>query len=295
MRLFNSKSWFFILVLNSLIFSPLLVRADSFTDRIRQFIHRDPAGYFIHIEDMLGEGADSSFDKHPRYLPNEMNCTTWYQTAIATGLAVDASQVPLILDQIRYFKGIISYATRVHFTDNNVRLKQGLLEPVVFSGVKRLHKSVKLDYPHFKKDHGYACPLYEEKFKTSEVDYYSPDDFLKQSETLEDGVYLMYPVASDHYIELFGQTSGPMGLVHGILLDVDNSKLGAFRAMISHASITRKTVVTKPLITYIQSKATQNFLGYTLWKINPDWKGESPTDAELKEVQPLLDCEKNLK
>lgn len=280
-----------LLVVLHLFSSP--VWADTFTEKIRQFIYRDPSTYFIHINDMLGEGA-GYFDADPRYLPHEMNCTTWYQTAIATALSQDKEQVPEWLDKIRYFRGVVGFSTRIHFTDNTARMTSSLFEPVVFEGVRPQSKLVHLNYPHFRSQHNYTCPLYEEKFKESAITYYLGNDFLKQSEILADGVYLVYPVASDRYIAAFGQSSGPMGLVHGLLLDIDSSKFGIQRAMVSHASITRKTVVTKPLAEYIHSPATQNFLGYTLWKINSEWQSQKPTGAETKEIEHLLQCEKNI-
>lgn len=264
--------------------------------KIREFIRGRPDGVNIHIEDMLGEGP-GHFDPEPRYLPAEMNCTTWLQSAIVAGYARNEDEKTTIMDKIRYFYGLPGYSTRVHFTDSWVYLNPGPLKPHQFPACGTVDKkTVKVDYNFFKKNKNYTCPLYEEKKDTFDIDYYKPADFLECAKSLKPNVYVIFPVATERYIKIFGKPSGPMGLVHGLILDVTPDE-GAPQKVIHHASITRRAVISKNLETYITSPATKNFLGYTLWELDPNWDYKAASGAppdEINKINELLECEKNL-
>ncbi len=265
-------------------------------EKIRSFIQSSSTGgYNIHIRDMLGEGP-GHFDPDPRYLPAEMNCTTWLQSAIVAGYAANEEEKPAIMDKLRYFYGIPGYSTRKHFTDNWLTLDPAPLRPVSYGNTPRNTKKTIPDYSLFKQNKNYTCPLWEEKNREITVDYLTPDYFLKFVKTLPPNLYVIFPVASVGYIQLFGKKAGPMGLVHGLILDVQE-KNGQKTQTIHHASITRRAVISKDVEIYVTSKATKKFLGYTLWELDPDWDYKAlpgPSADEWKQINELLECEKKL-
>lgn len=271
--------------------------------RIRSFIATTasaPDRYKIYIYDMLGEGA-GHFDSEPRYHATEMNCTTWLQMALAYGYADRSQEIPAVLDHLRYFYGVPGYGTRKHFTDNWLTLEPAPLKKVDLSSCGPVKtKILKPDYAFFKQNKKYSCALLEEKNPSVTIEYIEPQQLDGCARRLENGVYFVFPVSSDPYIARYGKESGPMGMVHGLIMDVRNvtSGEGGVKAItVHHASITKKRVVSRGLNEYVLGKASSLFAGYTIWGLDLGWDYKAKTEIPAEDktrIEESLRCEDGL-
>lgn len=277
--------------------------ADMVLARIRSFIATTasaPDRYKIYIYDMLGEGA-GHFDSEPRYHATEMNCTTWLQMALAHGYSSSSQEIPAVLDRVRYFYGVPGYGTRKHFTDNWLTLEPAPLKKMDLSSCGPVKtKILKPDYAFFKQNKKYSCALLEEKNPSVTIEYIEPQQLDGCARRLENGVYFIFPVSSDPYIARYGKESGPMGMVHGLIMDVRNmtSGEGGVKAItVHHASITKQRVVSRGLNEYVLGKASSLFAGYTIWGLDLGWDSTASSEipaAEKTRIDELLRCEKGL-
>jgi hypothetical protein len=65
----------------------------------------------------LGEGADGQFDQDPRCRFDKFDCQTYVETVLAMSRSDDHSSFEREMDLIRYHQGIVSFATRLHFSE----------------------------------------------------------------------------------------------------------------------------------------------------------------------------------
>ena len=235
-------------------------------ERLRDVLYQYYPDQVVQYADDLGEGK-GAFDPDPRIDFSKVNCTTWWQQVIAKGYAATPKEELEVLDRIRYYDGAIGFATRKHFLDRAL-----LLDPVPFENIEEakisgckadVRRDVVLQLSHFTQSHRFACSLYRADVEEIRFAYFSPNALLQCLDNLSDGVYMIFPVASRQYNEIWGKKSGPMGRVHGLILD---KEVGV--AQVYHASIDKNKVQRLPAQSYIESLAAVNFDGYQLYRLH---------------------------
>jgi hypothetical protein len=97
-------------------------------------------------------------------------------------------------------------------------------------------------------------------------------------------VYLVFPIAMDRYIEVWGKKSGPMGRVHGLILNQEEGN-----SQVYHASVKQKSVQSTPLSEYVSSGAAGLFQGYQVYMLSSSFSAAKP---KSEQHQHALDCEK---
>ena len=136
---------------------------------LRDKLKNPPVGMEVSYKNHLGEGGNS-FASMPRYNPNKVNCTTWWQQLLAESYTESKSDLLNVLDNIRYYGDLVSFGTRKHFLDHHL-----LEEPAPLVDLNnkvnrecsddKIHET-NLDINLFKKNTNYRCPLaFEEKSK----------------------------------------------------------------------------------------------------------------------------------
>ena len=256
---------------------------------IRDILYQSHFEQQVQYTDMLGEGA-GHFDSDPRINWEEVNCTTWWQQVIAKGYSETQREELEILDRIRYFDGVVGFGTRKHFLDRALDIDPAPLINIDTQDyllcLPDRQKSVELNLPLFTKNQNYACPLYKPDQIHSSFSYFSPNALLSCASRLPDGIYVLFPIAMDEYIAVWGQRSGPMGRVHGLILNQEGGS-----SQVYHASIKQKRVQTLPLLDYISSASAGLFEGYQLFMLSPEFP-----EAKEKTTthQQALDCEQRI-
>lgn len=254
---------------------------------IRDILYQTHPHQKVQYTDMLGEG-EGFFDDDPRILWDDVNCTTWWQQVIAKGYAQTDREEVRILDRIRYYDGVIGYGTRKHFLDRAMDL-----DPVPFRNIDTQNyllcmpdqkKSVQLDTERFTQNKSYQCPLYQPKRIHSSFSYFSPNALLSCVPNIPSGIYLIFPIAMDRYIEVWGKESGPMGRVHGLILDKDGTSANVY-----HASIQEKKVHGMTLLEYVSSGAAGLFEGYQIYMLESNFP---PIRYNTDHYQQITDCER---
>src|SRR2546430_13172791 len=101
-----------------------------------------------------------------------------------------------------------------------------------------------------------------------DVSYLSPDDTVSVTRVLPAGYYFLFGVATAHYQKLYGKNSGPMGLVHGLIVevrgdpktrDVDDD------VIVYHASTSAKRVMHEPFAKYAKKMKQKMHKGYAVY------------------------------
>lgn len=69
-----------------------------------------------YLVDPLGEGADGTFDRDPRFREDGFDCTTFVETVVSVAKAKRKVDILNYMDTIRYKFGQVSFETRNHFT-----------------------------------------------------------------------------------------------------------------------------------------------------------------------------------
>lgn len=254
---------------------------------IRDILYLSHPEQTVKYTDMLGEGV-GFFDYDPRMKWDEVNCTTWWQQVLAKGYAHTDKEELEILDRIRYYDGVVGFGTRKHFLDRALDI-----DPVPLINIETQDfllcmpdekRSVSLDLPLFTSHKNYSCPLYRPNRIHSSFSYFSPNALLRCAENLHDGIYLVFPIAMDRYIEVWGQQSGPMGRVHGLILNQEEG-----HSQVYHASVKQQKVLSKPLLEYVSSGAAGLFQGYQVYMLSSSFPPAKPKEEHH---QKALDCEK---
>ena len=126
-----------------------------------------------------------------------------------------------------------------------------------------------------------------------DLEYLKNEGLLQCTKTLPSGYYVMFAVASDRYLELY-PASGPMGLVHSIVLQLDPLPKGASErpldnARIYHASTKAGGVRSVGLKQYLEWNQSIH-LGYVIYELDPNWDFQAPMPM-TDEIRELLHCE----
>lgn len=260
-------------------------------------------GLKVVYQDVLGEGP-GSWDPDPRYPAGEVNCITWLQLLLAEAYGSTPDEKLAILDRIRYFDGRVGFGFRKHFTDQWTAIDPMPLRQVDFrscpSGNVQSYK-LDLDTEMFQKSIKFECPLYHMDRTAVELDLVPPHGLVQCGDRLAEGYYVIFPVASDRYLQKYGGFSGPMAQVHAVLLEVPPAApAGAApeardsgRFKIYHASISRGQVVETELAPYLLHMWNL-YRGYVVYELVPgwDWRSAPAMDDKAKAV---AECESKLK
>jgi hypothetical protein len=258
-------------------------------------------GLRVVLEDILGEG-EGAWDSDPRYPTDTVSCTVWLQLLIseAYGEGLKIEDKIRIMDRVRYYGGHVAYGLRKHYVDHWLAIDPkpfDLIDLSSFDGFRR--RVIELDYERFKSFHGYSCSLYREDLRKIEVEYLTSEGFRNYVETLEPGYYISFPMAGDKYLEMYGKNSGPMGMVHSVILEVNpmaeqavNPYPKSASAAIYHASTFRGSVVKMELPEYINKMQTI-FDGYTVFELDYTWDFRAPA-IEDEAVENIKRCEASL-
>lgn len=264
----------------------------DFTGRVREALERTRNIKVIY-QDVLGEGP-GSWDPDPRYPGDTVNCITWLHLLLAETYGKTAEEKLQVMDRLRYFGGHPGFGLRKHYIDQWTELDPLPLRKVDFgfcpqSAVSR-HR-LDLTPASFAKNVSYGCPLYGQARASFELDVVPPHGLVQCAGRLPEGYYVLFPVASDRYLQRYGALSGPMGQVHAVLLSVESppgtppeARDGAELA-VYHASISRGKVVEAKLGSYVLHMWNL-YRGYVLYELVPDWsfKDQPPLDEEARAI-----------
>ncbi len=279
-----------ILTISILLISQAFAQ-DFNTLRVRKLLSEQQQ-IVVNYRNSLGEGLDG-FDPLPRSNLSEVNCTTWWQQILAQGYAKDEGDFLRILDRIRYYEGRVSFGTRKHFLDTALILERTPFKKIegVFGQICETDKKLllTLDHEKFKTHKKYFCSLIGEQTKKIEINYLSPQKSKECIQALSPGIYMIFPIAGNRYNKIWGKNSGPMGHVHGIILDIQTGR----KATIYHASVSDKKVSNTSFDEYINSTNARLFLGYNIYNLEPVWGNDSSKKFE-KIHKEILSCEKKL-
>jgi len=192
--------------------------------------------------------------------------------------------------------GHVGFGLRKHYVDQWMQLDPGPFErmdPAACGPVRR--RVVHLEPETFLRSVGYPCPLYGMDRRDYTIDYTATADFVVCIRRLAPGYYVLNAIATDRYLQRYGQTSGPMGLVHAIFLQVrpPSPDAGGERQLIvHHASVVLHRLVHEPF-TQLVDRNTGVYDGFVAYRLNPrwDWRRAVPLTAETAALQR---CEREL-
>jgi len=248
----------------------------------------------VVYEDVLGEGTNG-WDSNPRYPHKRVNCLVWLQLVISEIYGKGLSDKTVVMDRLRYYGGHVGFALRKHYVDQWLAFEP---EPLVRidlkgCGVSTAQKLIRLSPRVLLEDRNYPCSLYRMEDVTFELEYLKREALLQCTKKLPSGYYLMFAVASDKYLELY-PSSGTMGLVHSIILQLDPLPKGATErplenARIHHASTRAEGVRSVGLRQYLEVHQSMH-LGYVIYELDPAWDFQKPMPI-TDEIQQLLKCE----
>jgi hypothetical protein len=254
--------------------------------------HRNVA---VVYQDVLGEGP-GHWDPDPLYPSGSVNCIIWLDLLLADTYGSTPAEKEQVMNRLRYFKGQIAFGTRKHFTDNWMAFDP---EPLVRTDLSACpgvqNQEIQLDPDRFRASVGYKCPLYKMRDTSFEIPFVSGDGLVQCAAGFRPGYYVVFPLASDRYLQKYGANSGPMGQVHAVLLKVpaEGAGVNGSDLTVYHASISSGRVVETRLPAYIRTMANL-FRGYALYELDPawDWKRKPSADKEAREI---LSCEAKMK
>lgn len=255
-------------------------------------------GLRVVKEDVLGEGA-GAWDPDPRYPVDAVNCLTWLQLLLCEVYAGGGDRIA-VMDRVRYYGGHVAYGTRKHFLDHWLALEPAPLRRIPVGHLPQCRRgAVELDFGHFKEFHRYPCRLYREDVTKIEYDYLTLDGMLEFVPVLRPGYYVAFAAAKARYLELFGKGSGPMGLVHSLVIHVGETAEGGADAgdhtagaEVFHASTLLGAVTRVGLAEYLESMWSV-FDGYALFDLDPSWDAAAPA-AEDEAMRSIRRCESTL-
>jgi hypothetical protein len=114
----------------------------------------------------------------------------------------------------------------------------------------------------------------------------SPEKAITCAEFLDGGIYFAFPVASPRYLRIWGKRSGPMGLVHGLIINKENNL-----STVYHASIDRKEVASESFSRYVRAPGSRLFKGYKIFSIAPFYNPDKEKKFTRENFNNILSCE----
>jgi len=255
---------------------------------------RATLGLKVVFEDVLGEG-ESGWDSNPRYPHKAVNCIVWLQLVLSEIYGKRLPDKTVVMDRLRYYGGHVGFSLRKHYVDQWLAFEP---EPLLRidpkrCGVTTARKSIQLSPRILLADRNFPCRLYKMEDVAFDLEYLKNEALLQCTKTLPSGYYVMFAVASDKYLELY-PGSGPMGLVHSIILQLDPLPKGGSErplenARIHHASTRAGGVRSVGLKQYLEWNHAIH-LGFVIYELDPNWDFRAPIPM-TDEIRQLLKCE----
>lgn len=243
----------------------------------------------VVYQDILGEGRDG-WDLDPLYPDQVVNCIVWIRKVVAEAIGETGIEKRRVMDELRYYYGQRGFSLRKHFTARWMKLDPGPFQRVDRNCVYS-KKRFELDLDRFTESLQYGCDLYEEDENRFLIQYLNPKNFLNCAADLNTGWYFLFGVPSEKYNKIFGKKSGPMALVHGMILEADLEN----RLWIYHASTDSGKVEKEPLQNYVDRMAYRRHIGYQIYSLDPYWQPKKRLPSSVKDqVRELLACEREL-
>ena len=275
---------FFIELLGSLAHSAP-GGVDDFSTRMGKAISQSQQDMRIELSDMLGEG-ESAWDSDPRYPTESLNCMTWLQWVLA--MAYSPNDLSVGLDSIRYYQSEPYFTTRKHYIDRWVMLEPGPLLSVAETLEGHKRKTIQLDLSKLKSERQYTCELYAPFQSEVTFSYLSSEDFLNVYSTLKADWYVVFPVAKPAYYTVLYPSSGPMGQVHSMVLDLRVQTPKLWHASIDYGRVVHETPEQ------FAHRMRDLIEGFTVYALNPNWTPQKQTTAMLPSTAQSIECEKAL-
>ncbi|MES1242782.1 MAG: N-acetylmuramoyl-L-alanine amidase-like domain-containing protein [Acidobacteriota bacterium] len=271
----------------------------GFAQRVREALERT-RGVKVVYQDVLGEG-NGAWDPDPRYPTDTVNCITWLQLLMAEVYGGNQQEKQAVLDRVRYFDGHVGFGFRKHFTDQWTELDPMPLRRVDYStcpnsAMSKMH--LELEPARYQKNIRYACPLYHMDKTSFDLDVVPGQGLVQCSRFLPPGYFILFPVASERYLDKYAGLSGPMGQVHAVLVEVPNfpppggEPRDPAKYKVFHASITSGKVVETELGSFVLNMWNL-YRGYMVYELVPDWDWRS-TPTLTAEGKAIASCESAL-
>lgn len=271
----------------------------AFTLRVREALERTRGAKVVY-QDVLGEGP-GAWDQDPRYPGDQVNCLTWLHLLLAKAYGQSSREKLQVMDRLRYFNGQPGFGLRKHFIDQWTALDPLPLRKVDFgfcrsSAVQPYH--LDLTPAVFAKNVGYSCPLYGAKQTSVDLDLVPAHGLVQCAGMLPEGFYVIFPVASERYLQRYGKLSGPMGQVHAVLLAAEGEPgvkpedRDAAQLKVYHASISSGKVMEAELGSYLLNMWNL-YRGYVVYELVPDWNWKEKPALD-DEARAIAACEAGL-
>jgi len=260
-------------------------------ERLAQAIQATMSSKVVY-EDVQGEGP-GYWDPGLRYPQGTVNCIIWITQVLAEAYGHGRTDKTSVLDRLRYYGGHVSFGTRKHYLAQSMAIEP---EPLRRVSLKECAPEqvlpVDLQYDRFLQVNAYGCPLYRKSASHFEVPYVDPKGLLKCAPKLKPGYYVMFGVATDKYNEIYGKESGPLGLVHGMFLEISQAPTEN-SIKVYHASTAAKRVKNERLNAYVAKMTQSLHRGYALYELDPAWDPDQ-TQRPDPETLKIQACEREL-
>ncbi|MEW6055459.1 MAG: N-acetylmuramoyl-L-alanine amidase-like domain-containing protein, partial [Bdellovibrionota bacterium] len=233
--------------------------------------------YEVTLEDVLGEGV-GGWDADPRHPKDTVNCMIWLQLVLAEIYGANPAEKALVLDKIRYYFGRPAFSLRKHYIDHWLSVEPEPLRKVNLNKCGfPYYQHVTLDIDAFLKHRKFSCPLYEMDENKFELQYVNAEGVLRCQKTLPRGHYILFAVPSEQYAQLYLRETGPMGLVHAMILRISTNQ----EPLIYHASTSAKKVLEEPLPVFLERMKNLH-RGYVFYQLDPDWNFGKQASLDLE-------------
>ena len=256
---------------------PPSLSPEVLTERIAAAIEQSRS-LIVDYQDPLGEGP-FHFDPDPLLPADRIDCMTWLQWILAQAYAGSSPDPEPWLRALRYYGGAVGFDTRKHYVDRWLWLEPGPMR-AVDCGEHCRAELIQLDPQQLIATREAPCPLWRGDVTAVEVQFIPQDELAEVMSALEPGFYVLFGVATERYLELYG-SSGPMAQVHPALLHVSAEGL-----TVSHASTALERVATVPIAEWMH--AVRNLhRGTALYALDPSWSlSSTPLVIEEEERCP---------
>jgi len=252
----------------------------------------------VVYRDILGEGA-TGWDNDPRYPTSEVNCVVWLRQVITETYGDNDRARQQAMDRIRYYDGQVGFSLRKHYGARWMALDPApLVRKDLSHCVPDAHFDVTLELDHFRASHEYSCPLYRDEQRSFRIDYTPSASLVQCAQDFDSGYYFLFGVPSQGYIDKYGSKSGPMGLVHGMVLEVRDPLPGSAsrnseQLLLHHGTFALAKVIVENLDSFVERMNRSLHAGYVVYTLDPSWR-PSPAGPGDPHTQALQACEQTI-
>lgn len=234
----------------------------------------------VVYEDVLGEGT-GAWHSRERYPTDKVNCVIWVYLVLAEAYGQFGGQrlKQLIMDCLRYYGGVVGFSMRKHYLEQWLAFDPGPLIPISLHDLHpaRAFSSV-IEPQVFLGRRGFDTLLYNMELNHFSVEYSDAKGISSAAQWLPPGYYIFFAVPTNRFREMFAERCGLLGLIHGVILELDDAPNFDFprppdRCIVHHSSVIQRAIVSLPLDEYI-GRSTSIHEGYVLCDLNPYWKPE---------------------